>query len=177
MRNLIKISGVVALIAAVMVPGVATQVAHADTAKASCTNHLQVSIGAPQGAAGTSYYPIIFTNSGALSCQISGVPGLQAGRLSATHTFEAVGPPAHNNSMGMMGVLFTVLPHHAVSTLFGVTETGNYSPSRCGAQVAGYLRVSFESYVTTNLAFTRPISVCSKIASTSTRLIAAGALG
>lgn len=42
-----------------------------------CTSaHLSVSIGQSQGAAGTFYYPLAFTNTGTTSCTLQGYPGV-----------------------------------------------------------------------------------------------------
>ena len=42
-----------------------------------CTSaHLSVAIGQSQGAAGTFYYPLVFTNTGTNSCTLQGYPGV-----------------------------------------------------------------------------------------------------
>jgi len=43
----------------------------------SCTSaHLSVAIGQSQGAAGTFYYPLVFTNTGSTGCTLQGYPGV-----------------------------------------------------------------------------------------------------
>jgi hypothetical protein len=42
-----------------------------------CTSaHLSVAVGQSQGAAGTIYYPLVFTNTGSTSCTLDGYPGV-----------------------------------------------------------------------------------------------------
>ncbi len=137
--------------------------------------HLSVKIGTPQGTAGTIYYPIVITNAGP-ACALWGVPRIQPVVGNAMHRRVAVGPAARNVSIGEMPTRHTLAPNHAVSDAFGVTESGNYTPSSCHARNAGGVVVSLGGFIKPTFLALR-ISVCTKIASTSTRLITPGTTG
>jgi hypothetical protein len=62
---------------------------------------MSVSLGQSQGAAGTMYHPVIFTNTGS-RCQIFGIAAIQP--VTATH--QPVGPAALG-PMGVMAALHT----------------------------------------------------------------------
>ena len=150
--------------------------ASAATVKNCVPAHLKVTLGASQGAAGTIYYPLVFTNTSTASCAIWGVPAVQPVVGGASHSRVHVGPAAHNNSMGEMPVRHVVAAGQSVSAGFGVTESGNYSKSTCGPKMAGAIVVSMGTFVA-HAYVPLKISVCSKISSTSTKLIVAGKSG
>ena len=133
---------------------------------------LRVSVGAPQGAAGTIYHPIIFTNTRA-TCVIWGVPHVQP---VAGPRHRPVGPAAANMSVGMMPARHLIGRGQSVSDGFGVAETGNYPASRCRARSASGVVVSLTPFVGSTyvrLAFT----TCTVQASTRTALIVPGRSG
>ncbi len=135
-------------------------------------SQMRVATGRPQGAAGTSYYPIIFTNVGG-ACAIWGVPHLQP-VAGAAH--RAVGPAASNASIGMMPVRHVLGRGQAVSVGFGVGDTGNYPVARCRARVASGVVVSLAPFVRATYVGLR-FSTCTALASTRTALIVAGRTG
>jgi hypothetical protein len=147
--------------------------AAATTMVKSCVSaHIKVTHGAPQGTAGTTYIPIVFTNTGA-KCSISGVPAIQPVAGAKHH---AIGPAARNASMGQMPVLHVMGHGRSVSVGFGVVDTGNYPASTCVAKHADGVIVSLGTSVHPTYLHL-PITVCTKRASTSTKLIVAGVNG
>jgi len=148
------------------------QSSSATTVPSCVSGHLTVSLGQPQGAAGTIYYPIVFTNKGG-ECAIWGVPTLQPVN-GVAHL--AVGPPARNTSLGMMPVRHLFARGHSVSVAFGVVETGNYTPSTCVARSASGVMVSLAPFVRPTFVHLS-IMVCTKRASTTTQLLASGITG
>ncbi len=136
---------------------------------------LRVSLGQSEGAAGTIYYPIVFTNHGG-TCAIWGVPAVQPVRGGATHSRVPVGPAARNNSIGEMPVRHVLPTGRSVSDGLGVAESANYPARDCVAKWAGAIIVRLGTFVPgTELPL--KISVCTKVASVSTRLIVSGATG
>ncbi len=103
-------------------------------------------------------------------------PRIQPVVGGALHRRVAVGPAARNVSMGEMPARHTLATKHAVSDAFGVTESGNYTPSACRARNAGGVVVSLGGFIKPTYLALR-ISVCTKIASSSTRLITSGTTG
>ncbi|NNN08190.1 MAG: DUF4232 domain-containing protein [Acidimicrobiaceae bacterium] len=137
--------------------------------------HLTVKVGTAQGAAGTIFYPIVFTNTGT-TCVLSGVPRVQPVLGGVVRSNRSVGPAARNLSMGQMPVRHVIAQGHSVSVAFGVTETGNYSARTCRAKNAGAVVVSLAPFVSPTYVALK-ISVCTKIASTTTRLLTPGISG
>lgn len=137
--------------------------------------HLKVRIGVAQGTAGTIYYPIIFTNSGP-TCAVFGVPSVQPVVGGASRSHVKVGPPARSVSIGEMPARHVVKTGGAVSDAFGVTESGNYTPSACRPKNAGAIVVSLTNFVNSTYVPLK-ISVCAKLASTTTKLIVQGTTG
>lgn len=133
---------------------------------------LAVSLGTPQGTAGTIYYPIIFTDRGG-ACWVWGVPSIQP--VVGKH-HHPQGPTATNMSRGEMPARHRLVRGGAVSVGFGVAESGNYTPSACRARNASGVVVSLAPFTRATYVALR-ISVCTRLASTRTQLLAAGRTG
>jgi len=133
---------------------------------------ITVSRGAGDGAAGTIFYPIIFTNTGA-TCAIFGVPAIQPVAGKGRH---AVGPLARSLSMGEMPARQVIAKGQSVSVAFGVTEASNYPPSACVMRSASGIVVTLGSFVSSRYVHL-PIDVCTKRSSVTTRLITPGVTG
>lgn len=146
--------------------------ASATTVKSCVPSQITVTHSAAQGTAGTIYIPLVFTNTGS-SCALWGVPTIQpvAGRAH-----RAVGPLARNLSMGEMPARQVLAKGHAVSVAFGVVETGNFTPSTCVARSADGVVVTLGSFVRSTYVHL-PIKVCTKRASTTTKLVVPGVNG
>ena len=164
--------GVVAAVAA-------THTSHATTTTTSratpwCSNNsIRVTTGRANGAAGTIYHPIIFTNRSTGTCLISGVAALQPG--NSGKEFVGVGPAATSDSMGMMGVLIALAPGQSASDDMGVIETGNYSVPTCLPVTVNAVAVRLSS-ISSTVSF-GPYSVCRARSSTTTRLLSRGTQG
>jgi Protein of unknown function (DUF4232) len=72
----------------------------------------------PNGAAGTIYYPVEFTNLGSTACTISGFPGVAAINSSD----QRLGHPAVRFTATAHTV--TLKPHQTAHALLGIEETG-----------------------------------------------------
>lgn len=146
--------------------------ASATTTTPSCAPaQMSVSLGHASGAAGTIYYPLVFTNH-AGACAIWGVPAIQP----VGDARRPVGPRARNASIGEMPARHVLAHGRAVSVGFGVSETGNYSRASCAPRLARGVVVSLAPFVKpTYVALV--ISVCTRVASTSTRLLTPGVTG
>jgi len=132
---------------------------------------LRISWGPAQGAAGTSYRPLIFTNTGA-RCALWGVPAIQPLRRNAS----AAGPPARNESMGQMPVRHFLSRGQSASSAIGFTDTLNYAPATCGPVQVAATTVSLGGLVPATTIKLATV-VCAKLSSVSTRLLAAGRQG
>jgi hypothetical protein len=133
---------------------------------------ITVTHGAADGTAGTTFYPIVFTNTGE-ACAIFGVPAIQPVAGRAHH---AVGPLARSLSMGEMPARHVIAKGQAVSVAVGVIDAGNYTPSTCVMRSANGVEVTLGTFVSSRFVHL-PITVCTKRSSVTTRLITAGVTG
>jgi hypothetical protein len=105
------------------------------TTSSCATSALKVSLGSPNGAAGTVFYPLKFVNTGKLGCTLRGYPGVSA----VTGSGQQIGSPASQISSSYRTV--TLLSGKSVSALVGIVETGDFSPSQCAPVTAAGLKV------------------------------------
>jgi hypothetical protein len=102
------------------------------------TSALRVSVSASQGAAaGSSYYPIVFTNISGAACTLFGYPGVSfvAGAGGSQIGIPAKENPAHPRQ------LITLAPGQAGHAELQVVNAENYPPANCGMVTAHWLRV------------------------------------
>jgi uncharacterized protein DUF4232 len=102
------------------------------------TSALRVSVSASQGvAAGSSYYPIVFTNISGAACTLYGYPGVSfvAGAGGSQIGIPATENPAHPRQ------LITLAPGQAGHAELQVVNAENYPQANCGMVAAHWLRV------------------------------------
>jgi Protein of unknown function (DUF4232) len=103
----------------------------------SCpTSGLEVwlGVGAGGAAAGSTYYPLEFTNTSNRRCRLSGFPGVSA---VAGHQ---LGSPAERNG-ARPTYKVTLLPGATAHTVVQIVDVGNFPSSKCKPAEAGVLRV------------------------------------
>ncbi|MFI1735116.1 DUF4232 domain-containing protein [Streptomyces acidicola] len=111
----------------------ATTPASTSAGPRTCTvSDLYVSMGRKEGAAGSLYWPIRFTNTSTTSCTLRGYPGVSV--LDTTH--HQIGAAATRNGGGVSTV--TLTPTHSVSAVIRTTNGPIGGP--CQA-TGSYLRV------------------------------------
>jgi hypothetical protein len=102
------------------------------------TSALRVSVSASQGvAAGSSYYPIVFTNISGAACTLYGYPGVS---FVAAAGGSQIGIPATENPAHPRQ-LITLAPGQAGHAELQVVNAENYPPANCGLVTAHWLRV------------------------------------
>lgn len=110
------------------------------------TSALRLSVGRGNGTAGTTYYPLIFTNVGSKACAVSGVPSVQPtlGAVAAANP-TPVGPPATVRDLSSSGYgdAVRLAPKAQASAAFGVGDTANFSASQCVAASFRSITVGF----------------------------------
>jgi hypothetical protein len=105
---------------------------------AACTSGgLQVSLGAPNGAAGSIYYPIDFRNVSGAACSMYGYPGVSF--VAAPGTGQLGGAAARNSTFGPS--LVTLAPGAVAHASVQVVVAQSYPASLCKPVTAHYLRV------------------------------------
>jgi hypothetical protein len=102
------------------------------------TSALHVSVSRSQGvAAGSSYFPIVFTNVSPAACTLYGYPGVSfvTGSGGSQIGIPATENPAHPRQ------LITLAPGQAGHAELQVVDAQNYPPADCGIVTAHWLRV------------------------------------
>ncbi|MFJ3306631.1 DUF4232 domain-containing protein [Streptomyces sp. NPDC086549] len=115
---------VIASLTAVLAGGAAagaawgtTTAAHASSGLRTCTvSDLYVSMGRKEGAAGSLYWPIRFTNTSTARCTLRGYPGVSV--LDTAH--RGIGPSAART--GEPHSTVTLAPAHSVSAVIRTTN-------------------------------------------------------
>lgn len=103
---------------------------------ACVTTNLAVSLGSPNGAAGSSYYPLHFVNKGSASCTMTGFPGVS---FVAPGSGQQVGAAATRSQADTAVV--TLAPGGQATAVVQIAQTGNFSPADCGPTAVSGLRV------------------------------------
>jgi hypothetical protein len=101
------------------------------------SNALKVTLGKGGAAAGTAYYPIVFTNVSAATCTLYGFPGVSF--TGETYQVQ-VGPAATRNHESTEAVV-TLAPGALASALIAVADAQNYPPGSCGLTTASGILV------------------------------------
>jgi hypothetical protein len=105
---------------------------------ANClSSDLQAKLGQAQGAAGTYYQVVVFTNTSNAACTLYGYPGVSFVTGVGGHV---IGAPAQRNT-AIGDVLVTLQPGAEASTLVGVEDVGALPPSKCNVGKADWLQI------------------------------------
>jgi hypothetical protein len=99
------------------------------------TSQLHMSLGQSQGAAGSTFTPIVFTNVSKHACTLFGYPGVSF----LDSTGAQVGVDATHD--GGEEATVTLAPGDAANAQLQVPDPGNYSASQCKQANAATLRV------------------------------------
>jgi Protein of unknown function (DUF4232) len=128
--------------AAAPAPASPTAAPSGSAALAACrTATLRITLDASQASAtaGSTYYPLNFTNTSASSCELYGYPGVSFAAAS-TAAAKQIGVAARRN--GAFGKLTVRLaPGATAHAWLQVAVAGNYPASACQPVAANWLRV------------------------------------
>ena len=101
------------------------------------TRDLKATVGVAQGAAGSVYQVIDFTNIGTASCSLYGYPGIA---LAGGSPVTQIGAAA-SRSPQAGPALVTLAPGAVGNTLLRITQAQNYPTSRCSPMASTYLQI------------------------------------
>jgi len=101
------------------------------------TRDLKATVGIAQGAAGSVYQVIDFTNIGTASCSLYGYPGIA---LAGGSPVTQIGAAA-SRSPQAGPALITLKPGGVANTLLRITQAQNYPTSRCSPMASTYLQI------------------------------------
>jgi Protein of unknown function (DUF4232) len=137
--------------------GSGTQASSGASTTSRCkTSSLEVWLGVGPGgaAAGSTYMPIEFTNTGSAPCTLYGYPGVSAWSASQ------LGSPASRNSQ-VASKTITLASGATAHAVLQITDVGNFPPSNCAPATATTLRVYPPgSFTSEDIAFR--LRACSK---------------
>jgi hypothetical protein len=101
------------------------------------TRDLKATVGVAQGAAGSVYQVIDFTNIGTASCSLYGYPGVS---LAGGSPVTQIGAAA-SRSPQAGPALVTLAPGDVANTLLRITQAQNYPSSKCSPVASTYLQI------------------------------------
>jgi hypothetical protein len=101
------------------------------------TRDLKATVGVAQGAAGSVYQVIDFTNIGTASCSLYGYPGVS---LAGGSPVTQIGAAA-SRSPQAGPALVTLAPGDVANTLLRITQAQNYPTSKCSPVASTYLQI------------------------------------
>ena len=117
-------------------PATPTQPATPPGPAGCATTALTAWMGPGSGAAGSSYYPIEFTNSSSATCSLYGYPGVSFVAASGAQVgMAATEDPTYPRQ------LVTLAPGGTVHAELRVTDAQNYPPSTCEPVAVNRLRI------------------------------------
>ena len=101
------------------------------------TRDLKVTVGTQQGAAGSIYQFIVFTNISGAACTLFGYPGVAlAGGTPVTQIGAAAA-----RSPGSSPRLVTLAPGKTANAVLRITQAENYPASRCVPKASTHLQI------------------------------------
>jgi Protein of unknown function (DUF4232) len=121
------------------------------------TRSLRLKPGLAQGAAGSTYQVIDFTNISNVSCTLYGYPGVS---LAAGHPVTQVGLAAAEDPTTPRK-LVTLAPGHVANALLRIVDALNYPTSKCGPVKTQWIQV-YPPNQTTPVYVAYNTTACSK---------------
>src|ERR1700759_4388920 len=101
---------------------------HATAPVPSClSSQLRVQRGRGNGAAGTFYVELVFTNRSSRTCTLRGFPGVSA--VAGVDGHQVGAPAVRDHAKRVLTV--TLRPGHVASALYAQADPLNYSKSSC----------------------------------------------
>lgn len=138
-------------------PGAASSPAGQAAAPSCTTGDLRATVGAAQGAAGSTFAALDFTNVSAATCTLFGYPGVSLaggnppGRIGKAAARSGTNPPQR----------VTLAPGGVANSLLRIVNAANYPASRCGPVRAKFLKI-YPPSQTTPIYLRYRATACSK---------------
>lgn len=153
----------VALIALALVGCSSNSIKESDKPSGCSDKDYTLSVGASEGAAGTSYMPLVMTNSSTRECTVTGVPNVQP-----ISNGDPVGPPSRPNVGGDTLATLILKPGESASVLYAIATASNYPAEECVIASSDGVRLTLSNGSSDfSAAFAIPeYEVCTKLSST-----------
>jgi hypothetical protein len=128
------------------------------SAPAACpTRSLAVKAGLSQGAAGSIYQVLDFSNISDSTCTLYGFPGVSLAGGSPVKQIGLAAGEDHSSAR----VLVTLAPGAVANALLRIVQAANFPPSRCDLKNATYLQI-YPPNQTTPLYLKYKAQACAK---------------
>jgi Protein of unknown function (DUF4232) len=101
------------------------------------TRYLKATVGIAQGAAGSTYQVIDFTNIGTATCSLYGYPGIA---LAGGTPVTQIGAAATRTAQTAPS-LVSLAPGKVANALLRITVAQNYPASKCQPMASTYLQI------------------------------------
>jgi Domain of unknown function (DUF4232) len=108
------------------------------------------------GAAGTVYYALRFTNLSGHTCTLRGFPGVSAVSLAA-HQLGSAAARDHATPVKTI----SIANGHTATAILGIVEAGNFPTPKCGPTTAAGLRI-YPPNQTASKLVPFPFAACSQ---------------
>ncbi|MGN6796433.1 MAG: DUF4232 domain-containing protein, partial [Streptosporangiaceae bacterium] len=138
-------------------PGPTTSHASPVGAHPCASRNLGVHTGNGEGAAGSTYIPIVFTNNSTATCTLYGYPGVSLAGGTPVHQIGA----AADENPSTPRELVTLKPGADASALLRIVAAQNYPAARCHQVRSTYLQV-YPPNQTTPIFVMYSSTACSK---------------
>ncbi len=138
-------------------PGAARSSASPPGTAACPTRDLQAKAGVSQGAAGSTYVSLDFTNIGSAACTLFGYPGVS---LAGGKPVGRIGKAAARSNTSPRQ-LVTLAPGDVANALLRIVNAANYPPSKCGPVPTAFLQI-YPPNQTTPIYLGYKATACSK---------------
>lgn len=138
-------------------PGAVRSSASPPAAAACAARDLQAKVGVSQGAAGSTYASLDFTNIGNVPCTLFGYPGVS---LAGGQPVGRIGKAAAESNTSPRQ-LVTLAPGAVASALLRIVNAANYPPSKCGPVPTAFLQI-YPPNQTTPIYLGYQATACSK---------------
>jgi Protein of unknown function (DUF4232) len=115
---------------------VTATVTSAPVVKRCDSSNMTLSLGNGQGAAGTQYRAIVFTNNGSSACELHGYPGVSY----VTASGAQIGSPSSEDA-GTIKTITLAASGGQANALLRQPDAGNFPPSACHMTTSNRLKV------------------------------------
>lgn len=125
---------------------------------------LDVRLGRSEGAAGTTFTTIVFTNSGPRSCTLRGYPGVSSVDVRG----RQIGAPARRVADATVRTV-VLATHGSASSVYGQAQALNYPKATCRPVTARALRVYAPNETRSRILSNRHLA-CSRTVSSASQI-------
>jgi Protein of unknown function (DUF4232) len=138
-------------------PGAVSSPASPPAVAACATRDLRAKVGVGQGAAGSTYIALVFTNIGSSTCTLFGYPGVSLAGGQPVHRIGKAAAESNTNARQLV----MLAPGAVANALLRIANAANYPPAKCGPVPTTFLQI-YPPNQTTPIYLGYKSTACSK---------------